>query len=384
MIRVLTSSPEFQRVTQTFAEHFNRDDEFQDVGASFSVYQHGVKRLELIGGLQQDNADIPWQPQTLTNVWSTSKGIIAIAIAQLVDSGELNYQLPVRHWWPEFAANGKAEITLAQLLSHQAGLNGFKEPTSPDDLYDWSLITQRLAQQAPLWSPGSTASYHGMTFGWLAGEIIRRSTGLMPADYIRTQIAEPLAADLHIGLPVPRKPNVALIIPPEPDKQPIYLNDIARHTIQNPVPDALLANCDAWQQAQIPAVNIHATADALAKVYAATISNDRKKALFRKSTLQQMTTAYNAGKDEMLGDRYWGAGVALNSNGLYGPNRGAFGHSGWGGSFACADPQSGISMAYITRRMGSALNGDPRAQNLIKAVYEDIMPGFNPSHSPVK
>lgn len=370
MIVERTLAPGFEALREQFASHFERTDEFCELGAALAVYQHGRKVVDLHGGFLDLDRKHPWTEHSVTNIWSASKGVMALAIAQLVDRGLLDYREPVATWWPEFAQAGKGSITLEQVVSHRAGLNGFSAPTTTDDLFDWNLIVERLAQQAPLWSPGSTASYHGMTFGWLTGELIRRVTGMMPRDYIREAIAGPLGADLSLGIPEERQTDVATIVPPLPDKNPVALNAIAQYTVANPVPDATNANRPEWRQAQIPAVNIHCTADGLARMYGALANGgviDGQR-LLSVEGLSALTRPRGNAFDEMLGPRQWAAGVALNTNDLYGDSPNAFGHSGWGGSFAYADPDRGIGIAYIVNRMGSALNGDPRARAIIAAL----------------
>lgn len=360
--------PRFSALRDAFAAHFERDDEFRELGAGLVVYERGRKLVELYGGYQDPERRQPWTTQTLANVWSASKGVMAVAIAQLVDAGELDYAAPVATWWPGFARAGKGAITLEQVMAHRAGLNGFSAPTSPDDLYDWDLVTERIAAQAPLWPPDSTASYHGMTWGWITGELVRRVTGLMPRDYIREHIAGPLRADLHLGVPPGRLHDVADIVPPREDLQPVKLGPIAAGPTVNPAPDAAAANLVQWRGAQIPAVNVHTGADGLARIYAALANGGRLDGtrLLSEAALAAMVRPRGAPRDEMLGHRQWAAGIALSVDGLYGPNGTAFGHSGWGGSFGFADPVSGRAVAYVVNRMGSALNGDPRAKTLVR------------------
>lgn len=356
----------FEPLRDAFAAHFERDDEFRELGAGLVVYEAGRKVVDLHGGYQDHQRRIPWTDRTLANIWSASKGLMAVAIAQLVGAGQLDYAAPVATWWPEFAQAGKDAITLDQVMSHRAGLNGFSAPTRPEDLYDWELVTQRLARQAPLWPPGSVASYHGMTYGYITGELVRRVTGLMPRDYLRRHIAEPLRADLFLGAPPERMDDVAEIVPPREDLHPPKLDHIAAGPTTNPTPDAAAANLPEWRAAQIPAVNVHASADGLARLYGALADSGRfgEVELLSGSALAAMLRPRGFPHDQMLGERQWAAGVALSRGGLYGHNDTAFGHSGWGGSIGFADPASRRGVAYIVNRMGSALNGDPRASTI--------------------
>ena len=362
----------FSPLRDAFAAHFGRDDEFRELGAGVVVYEHGRKVVDLHGGWQDTQRQTPWSSRTLANIWSASKGVMAVAIAQLVEAGELDYARPVATWWPEFAAAGKEAITLDQVMAHRAGLNGFAAPTSPDELYDWPLIVARIAAQAPLWTPDSTASYHGMTWGWITGELVRRITGLMPREYIHRHIALPLGADLFLGLPPERAGDAAWIVPPQEDLRPAALNAIAVGPTRNPAPNAAAANLQAWREAQIPAVNVHASADGLARLYGALANGGSLDGarILSPAAIAAMTRPRGAPHDEMLGERQWAGGVALSRCGLYGPRDNAFGHSGWGGSFGFADPDTGRGVAYLVNRMGSALNGDPRAKTMARLAAE--------------
>ena len=361
----------FERVRDAFEANFSREGEFAELGASLSVYVRGQRVVHLLGGHCDPQRSRPWTWSTLVNVWSASKAVIAVAIAQLVDLRRLEYERAVADYWPEFAAAGKAVITVAQVLSHQAGLNGFLEPTLPKDLFDWDAITARLAAQRPFWQSGTLTSYHAMTYGWLAGEIVRRVTGMHVRDYVRRYIADPLAADLSLGCPTERRNDVAQIVGPEPDRDPVELNAVARRAVVNPVPDADVANTDDWRNAQIPAVNVHCTADGLARMYAALANRGAldEVRLLSQAGVDALRRMRSAGPDEMLGPRRWAAGVALNPAGAFGPDPDAFGHAGWGGSFGCASVDTHVAMAYVVNRMGSKLNGDPRARALCDAVF---------------
>jgi CubicO group peptidase (beta-lactamase class C family) len=363
-------APAFESVRETFASQFVREDEFRNLGAGIAVYVDGQCAVDLYAGHRDVYQVDPWTQQTLVNVWSASKGVMALAIAQLVDRGQLDYDAPVAKYWPQFAHNGKGAITVAQVVSHQAGLNGFAEPTTPQDLFDWELITSRLARQAPLWKPGAFVSYHGMTYGWLTGELIRRISGMEVRDYIRQQIAQPLGADLWLGVPDNRDADVAEIVPPEADRIVTQPNEIARWALVNPEPDASAPNRHAWRKAQIPAVNFHATADGLARIYAAIANSGSLHGvnIISSNGIRALAQMRTAGPDQMLGERHWASGMALNTTFMYGPDRTTFGHSGWGGSFGCANVGANIAIAYVVNRMGSQLNGDPRARALASAA----------------
>jgi CubicO group peptidase (beta-lactamase class C family) len=372
---VARNDPAFEPVREIFESQFERTDEFRNLGASVAIYVDGRCALHLCGGHRDASRTRAWTQSTLVNLWSASKGVMALAVAQLVDAAELDYGAPVARYWPEFAQNGKGAITIAQVVSHQAGLNGFAEPTTPQDLCDWELITARLARQAPLWKPGAFVSYHGMTYGWLTGELVRRVSGMEVRDYVRQRIAAPLRADLWLGAPADRESDVAEIVPPEPDRVANEPNDIARWAVTNPQPDPSAPNQRAWREAQIPAVNCHATADALARVYAAIANGGTLDgvSIISADGVRALSQLRTTGPDQMLGERHWASGMALNTTLMYGPDPATFGHSGWGGSFGCANVGANFALAYVVNRMGSQLNGDPRARAIANAACKVAM-----------
>ena len=169
-----TTDPRFARVREAFAANFASGLEH---GGSVAVLLDGKPVVELWGGHADAARTRAWEQDTLINVWSCTKGVVALAIAMLVERGKLDYAAPVARWWPEFAANGKAAITLEQVLSHQSGLNGLAVPMDEAGLLAWTPYVEALAGMAPLWEPGSRAIYHALSFGHLAGEILRRVDG---------------------------------------------------------------------------------------------------------------------------------------------------------------------------------------------------------------
>jgi len=367
----------FERVREDFAANFERDDAYREVGASLAVYRGEELVVDLWGGHRDAAEQIAWTPDTLVNVWSTTKGVTAIALARLVDQGRIDYAAPVARYWPEFAQNGKAEITVSQLLSHQAGLPGFTEPTPLEDFYDWEKVTARLAAQAPMWAPGTKNSYHAMTFGFLAGELIRRVSGLSVGQFLAREVAGPLGADIFIGLPQSEEPRVAPLIGPR-ISAPFDLAQMppeAAAAVTNPLMLPTLPNDRAWRAAEVPAGNGHATARGLARLYGAMANGGALGGvrLMRPETVTALSEVQTRRLDIMLGvTPYWGRGVTRNEIGLFGPRSHVFGHSGWGGSFGCADVEATVSIGYVMNQMGDRLVGDPRTTALCDAVYACI------------
>ena len=206
-----TCDPRFESVRRTFADNLESG---ADVGAAFAVTMNGEMVVDLWGGWADPGMTRPWERDTLVNVYSTTKTMTALTALLLADRGQLDFHAPVARYWPEFAANGKSGVTVAHLMSHSSGLSGWKEPITVEDLYDWEKATALLAAQAPFWEPGPAPGYHGMTQGYLVGEVVRRITGASLGTVVRTEIAEPLGADFHIGLPASEDHRVAELIPP--------------------------------------------------------------------------------------------------------------------------------------------------------------------------
>jgi len=362
--------PEFAAVRDAFAGTFAAAEPYRNIGASLCVYRRGNCVIDLHGG--NAGPQKPWRSDTLVNIWSATKGVTAIVVAMLVDEGLLSYQDPVARHWPEFAQGAKQNITVAQILSHQSGVNGFDAPTTVDDLYDWSLTTSRLAAQRPFWPPGEATSYHAVTFGFLAGELVRRVSGRSIGTFVADRIRTALQADVFIGVPESERSRIAAIVPPKAAR-PLAegMNPLAARAVANPRLVADLPNNADWIAAEMPAVNGHASARGLAGLYGAVANSGEggSAALLSKAGVERMREPLSTRADLMLGARTWGAGVVLNSEGNYGPNKLAFGHTGWGGSFGCADLEQGLGIGYVHNQMGPDVVGDPRGISLCRAVY---------------
>jgi CubicO group peptidase (beta-lactamase class C family) len=368
-----TVAPGFEAARTAFVANFAREGDYQEVGASFAAFHKGRCVVDLWGGYRDRTRTKPWTRDMLINVWSSTKGITATAVAILVDRGLLDYADKVAKHWPEFAANGKQDVTVAQLMSHQAGLNGFAEPTALEDQFDWRGCAAKLAQQKPAWPPGTASSYHAMTYGWLAGELVRRIAGRSVGDFVCDEIAKPLSADFFIGLPESEEKRVAEMIGPKRQAEVPPLSDIALMALINPQQNPEMPNRREWRAAEIPAANGQSSAMGLARLYAALAGDGSLEGvrLLSPNTIARMTTpATNDGRQDMfLGfTDSWGMGFALNRPGIYGPNARAFGHSGWGGSFGCADPDAEVSIGYVCNQMGPELVGDPRTSALCNSV----------------
>jgi CubicO group peptidase (beta-lactamase class C family) len=366
----------FEPVRAQFAANFLRDDQCREVGAALVVFQGQQCVVDLWGGFADAARAHPWRKDTLLNVYSTTKGIAATCIALLVDRGVLSYDDAVASVWPEFAQHGKQHITIAQVLSHQAGLPAFEQPTSVEDLYDWHARCAALAGQKTRWTPGEKTAYHPITYGYLAGEIVRRASGRSIGEFLQKELAIPLEADFFIGTEPALDRRVAHILAPKSliDPSALPVIEETRSSVTNPMlhPDA--ANTLDWRRAEMPALNGHASADGIARIYAMLANGGtfQRRRYLSQATIDRMTRVRSDRMDLTLGMPVgWAAGIVLNgTTTFFGPNPRVYGHSGWGGSFGCADPDAQLAIGYLCNQMGPDLVGDVRARELCATIYQ--------------
>lgn len=370
-----TAVPAFRALARAFEENFA---ERGDVGASLAVVRDGELLVDLWGGSLDAVGRRPWAADSVVNVWSTTKAVNALCFAMLVDRGQAAYADPVARWWPEFAAHGKGAITIAMLLSHQAGLCSFADPAVVEDFYDQPRAAARFAAMAPLWPPGSRSGYHAISIGNLAGELFRRIEGRTLGAFIRDELAGPCGLDLTLGLPPSEEARRAeMIAPPElaTSNMATDLNPSQVAAYTNPVIEPLLPNTPAWRACELSSANGFSNARSLARLFGAVAGDGTLdgRRIVGKAALAEATTEQIQGVDEVLGvPARWGAGFLLNTDGLYGPQDRSYGHSGWGGSFVVVDPVARMALAYTMNRMGTDLVGDPRDVALIAAAYEGL------------
>jgi CubicO group peptidase (beta-lactamase class C family) len=352
-------------VREAFAENFAQREE---IGASVAVVAGGQPVVNLWGGWADAARTRPWQEDTLTNVWSTTKAMTSLCAHILMDRGELDPDAPVARYWPEFAVGGKADIPVRWIMGHRSGLAGLAVPVSVEDYYDWDKITGLLALQKPLWEPGTATGYHAITFGFLVGEVIRRISGQSPGRFFGSEIGGPLEADFHIGLPesqLGRCSDLRGVRPTEDEQTAVARAYASAHpaamaALMNPPLTGDEANADDWRMAEIPAANGHGTALGLATVFGTLVDGSNR--LISAETLKTACTGQGRLTDLVLGFPVdFGLGFALSGpEHHFGPNPAAFGHDGFGGSAVCADPESGVALAYVMNRMGMNLVDDPR------------------------
>jgi CubicO group peptidase (beta-lactamase class C family) len=375
-------------VGDAFLRHFK---EKREVGAATAAYVEGRKVVDLWAGLADRESQRAWAKDTAQLVFSASKGVLTICALQLVERGALDLDAPVGRYWPEFATLGKEEIRVRWLLSHRAGLAVLDARPLMSDIVSWPTMVSLLEHQRPQWRPNSGYAYHAMTFGWLVGELVHRASGLLPGDYLRTFIAEPLGLEMWFGIPTELLPRLARVevapddwtdaqtraqlfeaaIADDRAVRAVTLNGALLLPITG-VSRALDWNRVDVQQAQIPAGNLISTARSLSKLYAATIGEVNGKRALSPETVADAVLEQSAGQPvfglapDDLGPR-WGTGFQLYSpptRPMLGPH--SFGHYGAGGQLGFADTEAKVGFGYVTNLLNGTV--DDRANHVVDAL----------------
>ena len=343
-----------------------------DVGAAVCVTVEGETVVDLWGGFA-DPAERPWQRDTLVNVYSTTKTVTALVALLLADRDELDFDAPVAHYWPEFAVNGKQGVKVSHVMSHSAGLPGWRQPMRTEDLYDWDKSTKLLAEQALDWEPGTACGYHGLTQGYLIGEVVRRITGRSVGTVLREEIAGPLHADFHIGLPASEEPRVAeLIPPPTGPPQEIMGTDLQVRVATNPGPEVSEVNSRGWRSAEIPAAGGTGNARSVARLHAV-LANDGVvdgRRFLSADGCRRALELQIAGRDLILDmPMRYGMGFALG-DGLM-PSANTLYWGGYGGSLAIIDLDARTTFCYVMNKMAGAV-ADLRGFRLGMVMWETM------------
>jgi CubicO group peptidase (beta-lactamase class C family) len=336
-----------------------------DAGASAAVFVDGEPVVDVWGGFADADRAIPWQRDTITNVWSVTKTMTALCALLLADRGELDLAAPVGRYWREFAAAGKEKVLVRHLLAHTAGLPDWDGPV--EDLYDWPAATQRLAALAPQWEPGNAAGYHSLTQGFLVGEVIRRVTGQRPGDFFAAEVAGPLGADFHIGLAPEHDHRVAVTVPP-PSRDEDYAASAPGRT-GPPAGTAIRVrdgNGAAWRRAQIPAASGFGNARSVALV---------QSVVACRGTVHGLRLLSRAGCDRATEEQFNGVDRILGRPVRYGLGYGLFGSAcgwgGWGGSLVMIEPDERMAVAFVTNQMREP-GDDDRGLEVIMAAYDGL------------
>ncbi|WP_088157195.1 serine hydrolase domain-containing protein [Inquilinus limosus] len=377
----------FAAAREAFASNFSED---REIGASVCATVDGETVIDLWGGWADAARTQPWQRGTIVNVFSTTKTMTALTALLLADRGDLDLAAPVAESWPEFAANGKEHVTTAQLLSHSAGLPGWREPFGPDDATDWGKATRLLAAQAPLWEPGTASGYHAYTHGFLVGEVVRRVTGRSPGTVFRQEIAGPLDADFRIGLPESEDHRVAELAQPPgpaPEAGAVEMAEIPSIAFRDMQADGRRAwrmdvaqtRTRAWRGAEIPSVNGHGNARSIAGIHAVLANGGvaRGRRILSEAGSRRVLEPQIEGPDLVMRGIgvCFGLGFALAPCPLLPvapPNPNTVFWGGGGGSLAVIDLDARTSFAYAMNRMDRAMLGDERSFRVLRAFWQAL------------
>jgi len=367
----------FSTLREAFAQNFASRGE---PGAAIALCVGGRVVADLWGGWRDGTRTQPWQRDTLVNFFSVSKALCTIVALRLVERGAVALDAPVALVWPRFAQAGKSAITLRQILSHRAGLPAIGETLPEGAALDWTRMTEALAHQEPWWEPGAAHGYHVNTFGFLVGEIVRRVTGRTIGTVLREDIAGPLGADIHIGLAAREHHRVAEFLWPKAPAtagMPTEDERMRFNAYWNPpgISGGGWVNRPEWRLAEVPSTNGHGTARGVARVYAALAAGGTLDGvrILASETLDEATVEHSCGHDLInLRPSRFGLGFQLTQpERPLGPNPGAFGHFGAGGSLGFCDPQAGVAFGYVSNDMGPRWQ-NPRNKALLDAIYGSL------------
>jgi CubicO group peptidase (beta-lactamase class C family) len=370
-------SLEFEGVREAFAALF---DDRQERGAALCVQVNGQTVIDLWAGTSDKDGSEAWHSDTLVNLFSCTKTFTAVAVLQLAAEGKLSLDAPVALYWPAFAAQGKAGVTVRQLLCHRAGLPALRQLLPAEALYDWEVMTGALAAEQPWWVPGTAQGYAAITYGWLLGELVRRVDGRSPGHAIVDRVATPLGLDFHIGLADSEFHRVAHVARSKGNPGDAAAQRLLQVTLREPEalstraftnPPSILTstNKPEWRRMEQPAANGHGNARSLAGFYQGLLEGS----LLDDEWLNELTREHSKGEDlTLLTPTRFGLGCMLDqptlANATFGMGPGAFGHPGAGGSVGFADPQRGVAFGFVTNTLGPYVLMDPRAQALARAV----------------
>ncbi|PBC35919.1 EstA family serine hydrolase [Rhodococcus sp. ACPA4] len=380
--------PAFAAVTEEFGRNFAERGE---VGASLHVLLDGKPVVDLWGGVADPETGRAWEQDTVSVVFSATKAAVALCVHRLLASGDLHEDMPVAQVWPEFAANGKGDITIGMLLNHSAGIPVLREPLGSGMLEDWEFMVGRIADQMPFWRPGEQHGYHPVTFGYVLGEVVRRVAGSTVGKFFASEIAGPQGFDFWIGLPPEIEPRVAPIvegIAGQVTTTPFL--DAAVHQ-RGSIPNLFVFNSGNWARAgvntragraaEIPAANGVTNGKGLAQMYASALEDPAVRSLGESepSSAHEMPTSDGFDATLLMRTRFRGGFMlSMDSGAHLGPGHSmrigskAFGHCGSGGSIGFADPELGLSVGYTMNKQGPGTLLNERGQSLVDAIYRSL------------
>ncbi len=350
----------------------------EELGASIVIDLDGQIAADIWGGFRDEARTEPWERDTITNVWSTTKTVTSLAALMLADRGELDVDAPVARYWPEFAANGKQDVLVRHIMSHTSGVSGLDQPAVVEDMYDWDKATSRFAAQAPWWEPGTASGYHALNFGHLIGEVVRRISGSGLKQFVASEIAGPLGADFQIGAAESDWARIANVIPPPAlDFGELDPNSLVIRTFTGPFVMAEFANTPGWRNADIGAANGHGNARSVARIMSAVSRGGEVDGvrLLRPETIDLIFREQASGPDLVLGvPLRFGIGYGLPQPDTipYIPGGRVCFWGGWGGSIIIMDLDRKMTIAYMMNKMGPGIIGSDRAEQYVRAVYAAV------------
>jgi len=350
-------------------------DTGEDVGSSVTILIDGKPVVDIWGGWVDEQKSAPWERDTITNVWSTTKTMTALCMLMLIDRGQLDPDDPVAKHWPEFAQNGKDNVLIRHLMSHTSGVSGWDQPVQVSDIYDWDKSTSMLAAQAPWWEPGTASGYHAIDFGHLNGEVIRRITGTKLGEFFASEIAGPLGADFFIGLPDSEFGRVSNVIPPPPLPIPegIPLDSVMMKTFTGPAPAAEDSWTPEWRRADIGGANGHGNARSVARAQSVIANGGEVDGvrLLSQDTIDLIFKEQANGTDLVLGvPLRFGIGYGLEvAEQPYIPAGRVCFWGGWGGSVIINDLDRNLTISYMMNKMSPGLVGSASSKAIVEAVY---------------
>jgi CubicO group peptidase (beta-lactamase class C family) len=376
------------RLEPLFQENFQK---FGELGAAISVWQNGKLLVDLNGGFRDARREQPWTEDTTVGIWSATKGLGSACLLHALQEHKIDIARRVGEFWPEFTQAGKESVTIAELMSHQAGLAALDARV---DILDYGAVINALEKQKPNWPPGTAHGYHARTFGFLIDELVRRIAGAKVSGYWRTNFAEPLDLDLWVGLPENENAQVATMYAAragkEPEPRQFYLDltrpaTLARKVFSSPHGLNAVSEMNKPEIRALPIVSFGGigSANSLAKFYAMLANGGRidDQEFFSAKALSWMTTTLADGIDRVFQiPTAFSAGFMKDSKEstrkIFGrstqlPVRlGPFGHPGAGGSHAFADPENKISFVYVMNQMEQSVLPNDKSLRLVDAIYK--------------
>jgi CubicO group peptidase (beta-lactamase class C family) len=370
--------PRFDKVAAALGEEISSGAE---VGAAIAIDIDGESVLDIWGGHADAARTTPWGEDTIVNVWSSTKTVTSLAALMLADRGLLGLDEPVATYWPEFAANGKGKVLVRHILSHTSGVAGWQQPMTTEDLFDWDVATSRLAEQAPWWEPGTQSGYQAINYGFLVGELVRRTAGKSLKEFVRDDIAGPLDADFQVGASPEDYGRIAELIPPPPFDIPLDQlpeDNPMRKTLTNPAPEATIAHSAAWRDADLGAVNGHGNARSLARMLSPVALGGTANGveLLSAPTIERIFEVQSHGPDLVLAAPLkWGIGYGLSTPEVLPflpPEEKVCFWGGWGGSMVLVHPQRRATATYVMNKMGQGTLGNERTARYARLIFDAL------------